>query len=140
MYRGLPCILQESNLWSLCAIENFFLWTNWNWCWGLLRQFYTSSINKISDSLFEGKPGKLVPKCDANTCLSEIYVVVGKMISHNIAQKCAGFPLLSEACFRYLCTGSLKDASIYINVDEVASSQYEYYIKEVCLSLQILIV
>ena len=107
---------------------------------GLLRQFYTSSINKISDSLFEGKPEKLVPKCDANTCLSEIYVVVGKMISRNIAQKCAGFPLLSEACFRYLCTGSLKDASIYINVDEVASSQYEYYIKEVCLSLQILIV
>ena len=99
---------------------------------GLLRQFYTSSVDKISSVLFEGKQGKLVPKCDANTCLSEIYVVVGKMISHNIAQRCAGFPLLADACYQYLCTGSLKDASVYVKVDQVASAQYEYFIKEVC--------
>jgi len=99
---------------------------------GPLRQFYTLAIQEISRRLFEGNSAKLVPKVDANTCLTEIYTVIGKMIAHNIAQGCQGFPVLADACFSYLCSGSIQQAAVFVKIEQVANGVYQHFIKEVC--------
>jgi len=92
-----------------------------------LRQFYTLVSNKLATKFFEGNPKNLLSKVDANTCLSEILIVIGKIISH----RCNGFPFLSESAFYYICHGSIKDATHYVTLDQVANNAYMHYINQV---------
>jgi len=98
---------------------------------GPLRHFFTLVSKEMSQNFFEGNPTNLVPKIDANTCLSEIFIVLGKIIAHNIAHGCNGFPYLSASNFYYICSGSIKDAALHVTLDQVASHQYLYFVKKV---------
>ena len=81
--------------------------------------------------LFEGEDNCLLPKINAEICLSEIIVVIGRMIAHSIGNGYPGFPYLAETCFQYLASGSVKQAAMYVLVKSVASGAYRYYINEV---------
>ena len=73
---------------------------------GLLRHFYSSIFAELTNEklsnyrLFEGDPFLMVPISSSETCLSEIFVIVGKIIAHNICQGGQGFPYLKGFCHR----------------------------------------
>ena len=104
---------------------------------GLLRQFYSSFFGEVSNPycsntrLFEGEAPYFLPISTAETCLSEIFVVIGKMISHYICQGGEGFPALAPSVYKYLQTGSVKDSLLDLSIKEVASPIYCHFINEV---------
>ena len=104
---------------------------------GLRRHLYSIFFTSITDPhrtdlrLFEGEPALFVPISTSETCLSEIFVIIGKIIAHNICQGGAGFPCLAPSVYNYLATGSIRDAMLNIRIDEVASPISKHFIKEV---------
>ena len=98
---------------------------------GPLRQFFSLISEKLSQNLFEGNPIHLLLKIDTNTILCELFIVVGKIITHSIVHGCNGFPFLSKAAYHYICTGNIMDAACFVTLDQVSSTAYKHYIKEV---------
>ncbi|XP_066917505.1 uncharacterized protein [Clytia hemisphaerica] len=105
---------------------------------GLLRQFYTSFFQQISDpyvvtnKLFEGELPMLLPVSTAETYINENFVMVGKIISHYICQGGDGFPYLAPTIYTYIVTGCIKDSLFGIDSKEVASPVYKNLIKKIC--------
>lgn len=103
---------------------------------GILRQFFTKIFEGFIDGnsefcLFEGLPNHLVPIQNSDTCLSEIFVYVGKVISHSISQGGPGFPYLAKSCFDYLATSSIKQAAYDASKDDVPHTGVRAYIEQV---------
>ena len=98
---------------------------------GPLRQFFTLVVDRIATRFFEDGSTNLVPTINANTIISEIFVVVGKIIAHSIVHGCSGFPYLARVTYHYICSGNIMDAACYVTLNQVANSAYQHYIKEV---------
>ena len=69
--------------------------------------------------------------CTAETCLSEIFIVIGKIIAHNICQGGRGFPFLAPSVFEYVIHGNIREAVMSVKMEEVASPIYKHFIEEV---------
>ena len=100
---------------------------------GPTRQFFTLVAEKMIANFFVGTAGNFLPKIDANTILSEVFVVVGKVIAHSIVHGCSGLPFLCPAAYRYLCSGNISDATYYVKTEQVANEAYRHFIQEVCV-------
>ena len=98
---------------------------------GPLRHFFTLVSQKVAVKFFEGSSKQLLPKVDANTMLSEVFVVVGKIIAHSIVYGCNGFPFLSQSALKYIATGSIMEAATSVSPLQVSNNAYKHFIKEV---------
>lgn len=104
---------------------------------GLFRQFYSSFFAEITNEndssvkLFEGSAPFFLPISTAETCLSEIFCSVGKIIAHNICQGGEGFPALAPTVYQYLVTGNIKDSVMDVQIDEVCNVVYKQFINQV---------
>ena len=104
---------------------------------GLLRQFYSTVNSQLTDAsnsstrLFEGSEFNTLPKSTSETCLSEIFIIIGKIFSHNICQGGEGFPYLALPIYMYLVTGSINESMIYAKVEDIANPVYQIMIRQV---------
>ena len=103
---------------------------------GLLRQFYSTVNSQLTASnsttrLFEGSEFNTLPKSTSETCLSEIFIIIGKIFSHNICQGGEGFPYLALPIYMYLVTGSINESMIYAKVEDIANPVYQIMIRQV---------
>ena len=104
---------------------------------GLLRQFYSTVNSQLTDPsnsairLFEGSEFNTLPRSTSETCLSEIFIIIGKIFSHNICQGGEGFPFLALPMYMYLVTGSIKESMLYAKVEDVANPIYQMMIRQV---------
>ncbi len=84
---------------------------------GVLRQFYSDLFEGLVDGklmvIFEGEANRKVPSYRPNAVMSGLLEMVGKMISHSIAQGGPGFPFLALPCHYYLVTADIMCAMAY---------------------------
>ena len=107
---------------------------------GPLRQFFSSIFDQLTEPtsiyvLFEGSPYRLVPVHNSETCLSEIFVYVGKIIAHSVCQGGPGFSYFSSSVFTYLRTGSIQMAACEVELEDVPHLGYKSYISQVYIFL-----
>lgn len=76
---------------------------------GVRRQVFTDVFQQFAENkhaqLFDGPPNSLRPRYTAESRSSGLFKVLGRMVSHAIAQDGVGFPYLSLACFWYIAAG-----------------------------------
>ena len=63
----------------------------------------------------------MLPIFTSETCLSKIFIVIGKIISHNICQGGEGFPYLTPSVYNYIVCGNIKEAIMSVKMEEVAT-------------------
>ena len=84
---------------------------------GVLRQFYSDLFEGLVDGklmvILEGEANREVPSYRPNAVMSGLLEMVGKMISHSIAQGGPGFPFLALPCYYYLATADIMCAMAY---------------------------
>ena len=84
---------------------------------GVLRQFYSDLFEGLADGkltvIFEGEPNRKVPSYRPNVVMSGLLEMLGKIISHSIAQGGPGFPFLAIPCYYYLVTADIMCAMAY---------------------------
>lgn len=90
---------------------------------GVLRQFYSDLFEGLAEGklmeLFEGEINRKVPSYRPQAVMSGLLEMVGKMISHSIAQGGPGFPFLASPCYYYLVTGDTMCAMAYCDVWDI---------------------
>ena len=73
---------------------------------GVLCQFYSDLFDGLAEGklivLFEGEVNRKVSTHRPDTVMSGSLEIVGKMISHSLAQGGPGFPFLASPCYYYL--------------------------------------
>ena len=84
---------------------------------GVLRQFYSDLFEGVVDGklmvILEGEANRKVPSYRPNAVMSGLLEMVGKMISHSIAQGGPGFPFLALPCYYYPATADIMCAMAY---------------------------
>ena len=74
-------------------------------------------------ALFEGNSKRLLPLFNFNIVYSGVFVAVGKMIAHSIAQCGVGFPYLVPCAYRYIVTDDISKTVGYATIEDVTDIQ-----------------
>ena len=94
---------------------------------GVLRQFYNDVFIQMCNgcpemtSLFEGKDRRRFPVANAGIELSEIMILVGKIMAHAFIQCGTGIACLSPAVYTYICTGEVSSVLSQTGPDDVVT-------------------
>ena len=98
---------------------------------GPTRQFYSLVADKVIEEHFVGNDGFFLPKSDANTVQSDIFVAVGKIVAHSIVHGSGGLPFFSPSTYNYLCHGNIAEAMALMELNHVVDAAYSFFINEV---------
>ena len=103
---------------------------------GVMRQFYSDLFEGLAEGklmvLFEGEADRKVPSYRPVTVMSGLLEMVGKMISHSIAQGGPGFPFLAIPCYYYLVTGDVMCAMAYSDAWDIPDPFVRNVVLQVC--------
>ncbi|XP_068734520.1 uncharacterized protein [Montipora capricornis] len=103
---------------------------------GGLRMEYCSLLAKAifssEASLFEGSSDRYVPIYNASAIQSDIFGLVGKMMSYMIFHHDVPFRCISPAVYEYLVTGDLDKAARLSSVLDVPDWEIREVISKVC--------
>lgn len=103
---------------------------------GVMRQFYSDLFEGLAEGklivLFEGEADRHVPSYRPVTVMSGLLEMVGKIISHSIAQGGSGFPFLAIPCYYYLVTGDVMCAMAYSDAWDIPHPFVRNVVLQVC--------
>ena len=105
---------------------------------GVLRQFFSDvfvALSQNSDGvqLFEGEPKRRLPLFKSEHVVSDIFEILGKIISHSLVQGGPGFPYLAPVVYSYISTGELQVALLHVSAVDVCDPVLSNLIERVRL-------
>ena len=97
---------------------------------GPKREFFSILFEELTEmngkplpALFEGNSKRLLPLFNFSIVYSGVFVAVGKMIAHSIAQCGVGFPYLAPYAYWYIVTDDISKAVGYATIEDVRDIQ-----------------
>ena len=105
---------------------------------GVLRQFFSDvfvALSQNSDGvqLFEGEPKRRLPLFKSEHVVSDLFEILGKIISHSLVQGGPGFPYLAPVVYSYISTGELQVALLHVSAVDVCDPVLSNLIERVRL-------
>ena len=89
----------------------------------ILFEELTEMNGKTLPALFEGNSKRLLPLFNFSIVYSGVFVSVGKMSAHSIAQCGVGFPYLAPCAYWYIVTDDISKAVGYATIEDVRDIQ-----------------
>ena len=104
---------------------------------GPSKEFFHSAISSLSKvdpvfnmQLFGGQDGHLIPFYGVDAVSSGCFQVAGKLVAHSLKNDGPGFVGLSPAVVKYLNTGSLEEAAVFVTMDDLTDLERKGFLQE----------
>ncbi|XP_068731710.1 uncharacterized protein [Montipora capricornis] len=104
---------------------------------GPSKEFFHSAISSLSKvdpvfnmQLFGGQDGHLIPFYGVDAVSSGCFQVAGKLVAHSLKNDGPGFVGLSPAVVKYLNTGSLEEAAVFVTMDDLTDLELKGLLQE----------
>ncbi|XP_068681680.1 G2/M phase-specific E3 ubiquitin-protein ligase-like [Montipora foliosa] len=104
---------------------------------GPSKEFFHSAISSLSKvdpvfnmQLFGGQDGHLIPFYGVDAVSSGCFQVAGKLVAHSLKNDGHGFVGLSPAVVKYLNTGSIEEAAVFVTMDDLTDLELKGLLQE----------